>query len=474
MDSQDEWRPQLPPWLQGPDAGRAAYQEPPEPERPAPAPQPVQPRKPRTPPRQPPPLPQPPAAGPPRPEVATPPTPSRSTQTPSAPPVEARQQEVDEAVRPEVPPARPASPATPPARQTETAPRAESVQQPSPPTPQAAAPVSHSDVPPAQPAWNGLPEDPNFARGDAHSTNLAPASVLSEANLQRTDGGKKFRKPRDKAESANSRKEHVESLVGRIRRPLNGQHRVAVMALKGGVGKTTTSVTVGSVLASLRGDRVIAVDANPDRGTLAGRVSAQPGSTVRGLLADPNVLRYADMRRHTTQAASKLEAIVSERDPAVSESFGERDYRRVVDVLNRYYSITITDCGTGLVHSAMAGVLSVADSVLLVTSPAVDGAQSASATLDWLELHGHSRLAREAVVAVSVPQPGVPPIDVDKLRLHFASRTRATHVIPYDRHLAEGGVIDLERLQKKTRIALLELTASVADGFDQNHSHRRH
>jgi len=55
-------------------------------------------------------------------------------------------------------------------------------------------------------------------------------------------------------------------LVARIRTPLHDCHRIAVMSLKGGVGKTTTTVAVGSTLASLRGDRVVAIDANPDRG----------------------------------------------------------------------------------------------------------------------------------------------------------------------------------------------------------------
>jgi len=52
------------------------------------------------------------------------------------------------------------------------------------------------------------------------------------------------------------------------RTPVRGTHRVAVISLKGGVGKTTTTAALGSMFANLRGDRVIAVDANPDRGTL--------------------------------------------------------------------------------------------------------------------------------------------------------------------------------------------------------------
>ena len=67
-------------------------------------------------------------------------------------------------------------------------------------------------------------------------------------------------------------REHKE-LFEQIRTPIVGDFRIAVLSIKGGVGKTTTTLGLGSALAMVRTDRVIAVDANPDRGTLAERVS---------------------------------------------------------------------------------------------------------------------------------------------------------------------------------------------------------
>lgn len=37
-------------------------------------------------------------------------------------------------------------------------------------------------------------------------------------------------------------------------------------------------------------------------------------------------------------------------------AFGDQDYVDVARVLENYYSVSITGCGTGLMHSAMAGV----------------------------------------------------------------------------------------------------------------------
>jgi hypothetical protein len=56
---------------------------------------------------------------------------------------------------------------------------------------------------------------------------------------------------------------------------------IAVVSPKGGVGKTHITATLGSLLAFLRRDRVIAVDANPDFGSLGRRlVPDHPGSST--------------------------------------------------------------------------------------------------------------------------------------------------------------------------------------------------
>lgn len=256
-----------------------------------------------------------------------------------------------------------------------------------------------------------------------------------------------------------------QELLERVRRPVRGDYRIAVLSLKGGVGKTTTAVGLGSTFASLRGDRVIAVDANPDLGTLAQRIPLQTDSTVRDLLADPAIHRYSDVRAHTSQAPSRLEVLASERDPAAAEAFSEDEYRGVMNLLQRYYNIVITDCGTGLSHDAMRGVLDLSDAIILVSSPALDGARSAGATLDWLAGHGYGHLISRCVVVLSSSRPGSSSIDTDQLAQHFLTRCRAVQSISFDDHLAEGADIDLELLSRQTRRSFVELAAVIADDF---------
>ncbi len=255
-------------------------------------------------------------------------------------------------------------------------------------------------------------------------------------------------------------------LIAQATVPVRGCYRIAVISLKGGVGKTTSTVCIGATLASLRGDRVIAVDANPDRGTLSGKIPLQTTATVRNLLNDVDRIQtYSDIRRYTSQSPDRLEVLASESDPSVSLAFGEEDYRRVASVLERFYNVVLTDCGTGLLHSAMSGVLALADQIVVVSSGSVDGARSASATLDWLEAHGYSQLVAGGLAVINSVRPKSGGVNIDALESHFASRCRSVTRIPYDPHLELGAEVDLAELHQSTRDALLELAAQVAAGF---------
>jgi MinD-like ATPase involved in chromosome partitioning or flagellar assembly len=255
-------------------------------------------------------------------------------------------------------------------------------------------------------------------------------------------------------------------LTVQVNRPLRGCYRIAMLSLKGGVGKTTITATLGATFASIRGDRVVAVDANPDRGTLSQKVPLETPATVRHLLRDAEGIdRYSDVRSYTSQGPSRLEVLASESDPAMSEAFSADDYGRTLEILERFYGLVLTDCGTGLLHSAMASVLDKADALVVVSSGSIDGARSASATLDWLDAHGHEDLVSNSIAVINAVRPRSGKVDMQKVVDHFSRRCRAVRLVPFDPHLEEGAEIDLDRLRRETREALIELAAVVAEGF---------
>jgi putative peptide zinc metalloprotease protein len=254
-------------------------------------------------------------------------------------------------------------------------------------------------------------------------------------------------------------------LIARAKAPVAGCRSIAVISRKGGVGKTTTTLMLGHTFASLRGDRVVALDGNPDAGSLGYRVRRETAATVTNLLADEqDIIRYADIRSYTNQAPTRLEVVASDDDPRITTALGEEDYRRAIALLERHYNLILLDTGTGVLESATKGILQLAEQIVVVMSPSLDSARAASSTLDWLNENGHSELVRNAIAVVNaVREEGL--VEVDKIAEHFQGRCRAVVQVPWDPHLSAGAETQVDRLLPNTRRAYLEVAAAVADGF---------
>jgi len=255
------------------------------------------------------------------------------------------------------------------------------------------------------------------------------------------------------------------ALRARVQAPVRGCRRVAVLSRKGGAGKTTTTLMLGHTFAELRGDRVVALDANPDAGSLAHRVRRETAETVTSMLEDRQLIdRYSDIRAYTSQASTRLEVIASDDDPRITQALGDKDYSQAVELLDRHYTLILLDTGTGILDSAIQGVLREADQIVIVMPPALDGARAASSTLDWLEEHGFGAAAAGAVAVInSVQDEGL--VALDRIEEHFANRCAAVVRVPWDPALAAGARTSLDELKPATREAYLTMAAAVADGF---------
>jgi MinD-like ATPase involved in chromosome partitioning or flagellar assembly len=263
--------------------------------------------------------------------------------------------------------------------------------------------------------------------------------------------------------SARARK----ALDQRIDKAFEGGARfVPVLTRKGGVGKTTVTALMGMAMADVREDRVIAIDANPDRGTLSERVNKQTRSTVRDVVTmAASISSFSDFTTMVSRDETRLDILASDTDPLLSEAFDENDYNVVADLSGRFYSMVLTDCGTGIVHSVMRATLQRADSVVIVSGGSVDEARLASETLTWLEANGYGDLVRNAVVALNTATQGTNLVKLEEIEAHFKSRVRDIVRIPYDPQLAAGSAINYKDLKPLTKNAARELAALVIDGL---------
>jgi len=160
-----------------------------------------------------------------------------------------------------------------------------------------------------------------------------------------------------------------------------------------------------------------------------------------------------------------LHVLASDTDPLLSEAFDEDDYNVVADQAARFYSMILTDCGTGVVHSVMKPTLNRANGLVIVSGGSIDEARLASETLTWLEANGWGDLVKNAVIALNTATQGTNVVKVDEIEDHFLSRVRDVVRIPYDPMLAAGSVIDWNKLSPLTRESARELAALVVEGI---------
>lgn len=258
-------------------------------------------------------------------------------------------------------------------------------------------------------------------------------------------------------------------LQARIRRNARDSYQIGVFGLKGGVGKTAVTVALGSAMSRVRGDRILAVDADPDGGNLADRAGRQSAATVADLLADTELARYNDIRAYTSMNSANLEVLSSDEYSGARREFNDEDWTGATNIVSRYYNLVLADCGAGLFQPAARGVLSTVSGVVIVASASIDGARQAAVTMDWLRHNGYHDLLSRSCVVVNHVVPGKPNIDVADLVQQFERHVPAGRVVvlPWDKHIAAGTEIQLELLGKAFQRRIIELAAALSDDFDR-------
>ncbi len=269
--------------------------------------------------------------------------------------------------------------------------------------------------------------------------------------------------------SAKQREE--DELARRISRQLQGSYNTAILSLKGGIGKTSTTVGVGLTLAEFRGDPPCAIDANPDSGDLVERAlgegiyqQASP-RTITDLLRNiESVDSLTNLARYMHHAG-RLHLIAGEQDPEVSDSLTAAEYLRIRKLIASYYSVALIDCGTGVTHNAMSGILQSADNLIIAAGYAVSGAKRARSTLHWLASHGYAELARNAIVVITDKDEVSSRVDKDAIEDHLSGICRQLIAVPHDRGVADGDLVTLDSLRPETRRAYREIAAAIVDGY---------
>ena len=91
--------------------------------------------------------------------------------------------------------------------------------------------------------------------------------------------------------------------------------------MKGGVGKTRLTAGVGTLFAQVRGEHVIAIDADTTYGGLGRFVDPTKTTTVREYLADAGAVTHPKTRLYTGLNEQGLEVLASHQNVASEFTF---------------------------------------------------------------------------------------------------------------------------------------------------------
>lgn len=258
------------------------------------------------------------------------------------------------------------------------------------------------------------------------------------------------------------------SLKERVMRPVRTAFPLAVINLKGGVGKTVTTKALGSVLAHVRNDRVVAVDLDNDSGNLVERQGRETPLNILDLVSDEGVRRYHDVRSHTSiDTFSQLEVLAQPDFARTDRTVEIEDFDKTMQVLEEHYGVVLFDCGTALKSELTAGVLNESRALVIVTSAAIDALEETDQTLEWLRHNGYQKLLENVVLVINHNEPNKPNVVVPKVIEQFSRKIplERIFVVPFGRHVREGREINLKLLPKKMRRRYLEIGAALSDMF---------
>lgn len=300
------------------------------------------------------------------------------------------------------------------------------------------------------------PEPGTLKRKDVYPTPMIdgrPARNGSSARFNRRL--ERLLTSRGEAEEAEL-EQRIRTLPG-VSRP----NTVALISPKGGVGKTTSTFLVGNLLATHLKLRAIAVDANPDFGTLA-RLSPDGRRSERSLadvLDDADRLKTAaELNPYVSRQASGLHVLGAPRDAELTASLGPDRYGELIAFLSCFYEVVLLDLGTGVAGPLARFAIERADQAVLVTTPEW---VTSSVVLDALAHVQHER----TTVALNKSLRGAKDLPAVQQRFRAEHLHRCV-TIPYDEQLAaalDAGHYTLDALRRPTRMAIKQLGRAVAE-----------
>jgi MinD-like ATPase involved in chromosome partitioning or flagellar assembly len=351
---------------------------------------------------------------------------------------------------------------------------------PYPPTmdPRALPPQAHAPAPPQQVPgqppvdpfqdlpWvsDGTPTAEEFARRRLARPAEPTASMGARAILNKTALGLVRLSP-------GKREQEYKQDVEMVRRNFGGLRQVTIVNPKGGAGKTVAVLLLAMTFGQKRGGYVLAWDNNETQGTLGMRAQQDfHARTVRDMMRDLHLFRGAhgrvgDLSQYVrAQGEGMFDVLASDESATAGEMLTADAFAEIREIVSRFYKLIFVDTGNNVRAQNWQAAIDATDQLVITMSARNDSAETAARMLDHLEQSGRQRLVRQAISVVTMP-PTRKDIDLPAIQRHFAARTRAVLMAPYEKLIDSGEPMRYGQLSANTKDAWLKIAAAVAEGL---------
>ncbi|GIM97279.1 MinD/ParA family ATP-binding protein [Paractinoplanes toevensis] len=259
--------------------------------------------------------------------------------------------------------------------------------------------------------------------------------------------------------------------VEMVRRNFGGLRQVTIVNPKGGAGKTVAVLLLAMTFGQKRGGYVLAWDNNETQGTLGMRAQQDfHARTVRDMMRDLHLFRGAhgrvgDLSQYVrAQGEGMFDVLASDESATAGEMLTAGAFAEIREIVSRFYKLIFVDTGNNVRAQNWQAAIDATDQLVITMSARNDSAETAARMLDHLEQSGRQRLVRQAVSVVSMP-PTRKDIDLPAIQRHFAARTRAVLMAPYEKLIDSGEPLRYGQLSSNTKDAWLKIAAAVAEGL---------
>jgi MinD-like ATPase involved in chromosome partitioning or flagellar assembly len=248
--------------------------------------------------------------------------------------------------------------------------------------------------------------------------------------------------------------------VEMVRRNFGGLRQVTVVNPKGGAGKTVAVLLLAMTFGQKRGGYVLAWDNNETQGTLGMRAQQDFHARFRGAHG-----RVGDLSQYVrAQGEGMFDVLASDESATAGEMLTASAFAEIREIVSRFYKLIFVDTGNNVRAQNWQAAMDATDQLVITMSARNDSAETAARMLDHLEQSGRQRLVRQAISVVTMPTTRK-DIDLPAIQRHFAARTRAVLLAPYEKLIDSGEPIRYGQLSNSTKDAWLKIAAAVAEGL---------